>query len=509
MENKEKKRVRVSDIISTEEIRKWKNGDVVTISAPCGAGKSFFIKNTLYEQAKKKNQKILMLIHRKNCVDQFSIEIEEANKTDTIDIKTYQSIEFNLINYSNISFDDYAYIVSDEFHYFVEDSGFNCYTDVSFNTIIRCQNAVKIFMSATGGIMTEMVKKFTPRKNRIYRYDVQSDFSYLSSLNFFFQGETMRTLAYRLKKSGRKAIFFCQSVQQAHSLYSEFKNCSLFLCGKNSASGKKYYADVNEEKIKEMLTNQRFEEQFLFCTSCFDSGSNIIDIDLHTIVVDMTNISSLIQCVGRKRSQGADDRLNLYIKGLSNKQIGGLISKRKTGLQRADFLMQNGTRTYVEKYSRDNFDKFHNSLIYDEPMAKRNKNTCTKLVNAMIYNKYQIDIRTYEEILKVEYTNYIGNIFQFGKGFGRYYMTFDEGNLNDYLEILADSNITMLTAADRQPFIEKLNVKHNGKLLKSKNSLNAALTEKKYNFRIEEFKTRRSINGNIKSFKSAWRIVRV
>lgn len=504
----ETKKLRVSDVITQNEIGKWKNGDVVTISAPCGAGKSFFIKNILYEQAKKKNQKILMLIHRRNCVDQFSIEIEEAKKTDTIDIKTYQSIEYGLINYDNISFGDYAYIVSDEFHYFVEDSGFNCFTDISFNAIIRCQNSVKIFMSATGGIMAEMVKKFTLRKNRIYNYNVQADFSYLSSLNIYFQPETMRTLAYRFKKSGRKAIFFCQSVQQAHSLYREFRNCSLFLCGRNTANGKKYYADVNEEKIKEMLGKQRFEEQFLFCTACFDAGSNIVDPDLHTIVVDMTNIASLIQCVGRKRSQGANDKLNLFIKGLSNKQIGGLISKRKTGLQRANFLLQNNTRLYVEKYSRDNFDKFHGSLIYDEPMSKRNKNTCTKLVNMMIYNKYQLDIQTFEEILKVGYANYIGNIFQFGEGFGRYYILFDEGNLNDYLGILADNSIVMLTAADRQPFIEKMNVKHNGKLLKSKNSLNAALREKKYNFEIQEFETRRTVDDKIKKFKSAWRIVK-
>lgn len=357
--------------------------------------------------------------------------------------------------------------------------------------------------------MAEMVKKFTLRKNRIYNYNVQADFSYLSSLNFFFQPETMRTLAYRFKLNGKKAIFFCQSIQQAHSLYNEFRDCSIFLCGKNSANGKKFYTDVNEEKINQMLEKQRFEEQFLFCTSCFDAGANVIDPDLHAIVVDMVNISSLIQCVGRKRSQGANDKIHLFIKGISNKQIGGLISKRRTGLQRADFLMQNDTRTYVEKYGRNNFDKFHGSLIYDEPMSKRNKNTCTKLVNMMIYNKYKLDIETFEEILKVGYTNYIGNIFQFGKGFERYYMTFDEGDLSDYLGILADSNAVMLTAANRKPLIERLNVKHNGKLLKSKNSLNAALAEKKYNFRIEEFKTRRSIDGNIKSFKSAWRIVRV
>lgn len=508
MENKERKRV--SDVIPVEEIGKWKNGDVVLISAPCGTGKSFFVKNVLYAYAKSIGKKILMLIHRTACVSQFTAEIENAGKTDIVDIRTYQSVESSLIKGNHGIFsDDYGFIVSDEFHYFVEDSGFNCFTDLSFSSITKYSNAVKIFMSATGDTMEKLINKTVYRKNKTYHYSVQADFSHIASLNFFYQPETMRTLAYRFKKINRKAIFFCQSVEQAHSLYSEFENCSIFLCGKNSANGKKFYADVNEEKIKQMLEKQRFEEQFLICTAAFDAGANIIDEDLNTVVVDMTNIASLIQCVGRKRSQGADDKLNLYVKALSGKQIGGLITKRKTGLQRADFLMQNDTRTYVEKYGRDNFDKFHGSLIYDEPMSKRNKNTCTKLVNMMIYNKYQLDIQTYEEILKVGYVNYIGNIFQFGKGFGRYYMNFDEGNLSDYLGILADSNVVMLTANDRKPFIEKLNVRHDGKLLKSKNSLNAALTEKKYNFRIEEFKTRRSINGNIKSFKSAWRIVRV
>lgn len=508
MENKERKRV--SDVIPVEEIGKWKNGDVVLISAPCGTGKSYFIKNVLYAYAKSIGKKILMLIYRTACVSQFTAEIETAGKTDIIDIRTYQSVESSLIKGNHGIFsEDYGFVVSDEFHYFVEDSGFNCFTDISFNSIIKYPNTVKIFMSATGNIMSQLIDKTIYRKSKIHHYSVQADFSHIATLNYFYQGETMRTLAYRLKMANQKAIFFCQSVQQAHSLYSEFRDCSLFLCGRNTANGKKYYADVNEEKIKEMLEKQRFEEQFLFCTACFDAGANIIDTDLHTIVVDMTNISSLIQCVGRKRSQGDNDKIHLFVKALSGKQIGGLITKRKSGLQRADFLMQNDTRTYVEKYGRDNFDKFHGSLIYDEPMSKRNKNTCTKLVNMMIYNKYQLDIQTYEEILKVGYVNYIGNIFQFGNGFGRYYMNFDEGNLSDYLGILADSNVVMLTANDRKPFIEKLNVRHDGKLLKSKNSLNAALTEKKYNFRIEEFKTRRSINGNIKSFKSAWRIVRV
>ena len=65
----------------------------------------------------------------------------------------------------------------------------------------------------------------------------------------------------------------------------------------------------------------------------------------------------------------------------------------------------------------------------------------------------------------------------------------------------------MLTAEDKKPFIEKMNVKHNGKLLKSKNSLNAALEEKHKPYRIEGFMTNRVVDGNKKKYLHAWRII--
>lgn len=85
--------LRVSNVVTTDEIKKWRPGDIITIQAPTGAGKSYFIKNILYAIAKKDNKKILMLIHRLNCIEQFQYEIEEDNKTDIIHLKTYQSIE--------------------------------------------------------------------------------------------------------------------------------------------------------------------------------------------------------------------------------------------------------------------------------------------------------------------------------------------------------------------------------------------------------------------------------
>lgn len=495
----------ISDEISSKEIEKWNNGDVVIISAGCGAGKSYFIKNVLYDRAKRENKKILMLIHRTNCVNQFQMEIEKDNKTDIIDIKTYQSVEARIIKNGNYSFGDYSYIVSDEFHYFVEDSGFNCYTDISFNAIMCCNTAVKIFMSATGDTMLQIINKFNDRKKQPHFYSLEADYSHLCSLSFFYQDDTIKSIAYKLKKAGKKAIFFIQSVEDAHRLYKEFKDISLFLCGKNSNSGKRCYQDVDETKIENMLINQRFDEQFLITTSCFDAGANIIDTDLHTVIIDMKNVSSLIQCLGRKRNTGKDDKLNVFIKAVSNKQLGGLRTKRVESLKRADFLLKYGTRKYVEEYPRnDNFSKFYTSAIYDEPMSRKNKNTCTKNVNMMIYEKYKLDIIQCDDIKRLGYAQYIANILRFGNGFGRYYRFYEEGNLRDFLEMLASNETVMLTAEDKKPFIEKMNVKHNGKLLKSRNSLNAVLLEKKYPYQIEEFDT--TCNG--KRNRHAWKIIR-
>ena len=501
---------RVSDIITAKDIESWHNGDVVTISAGTGAGKSYFIKNILYSKAKSEHKKILMLVHRAKCSDQFEIEIKAGNKEDVIDIKTYQSIEYSLIKGYEISLDSYAFIVSDEFHYFIEDSGFNCYTDISFDAIIKCQYAVKIFMSATGETMLTMISKYVPKRN-MHTYNILPDYSHLSSLTFFYQKNTVQALAYKFKAQGKKAIFFIQSAEVAHNLYKEFKDCSLFLCGKNSKNGKKYYKDVDEDKITQMLTNQKFEELFLITTSCFDAGANIIDTNLHTVVIDMKNVSSLIQCLGRKRSQGVDDKLDVYIKAISNQQIGGLKSNRDKGIKRADFLLQNNTRAYVEKYPRDKgLDKVFASLIYDNPMSKRNINTCTKLVNMMIYEKYKLDILQYDKMLEQGhgYVDYIANILHFGYGYTRNYFMYDEGDINTYLELLAINETVMLTAEDKKPFIEKMNVKHNGKLLKSRNSINAALEEKKYNYQIKEFGTSRMIDGKKKNYR-AWKIVKI
>lgn len=218
-------RVRVSDKITKEEASSWTPGSNVLITSPMGSGKSYFCKCELYELAKKENRKILMLIHRANCVEQFKYEIEHDGKTNVISVATYQTLEYNKIHNTKnqINLSDYGYIVNDEFHYFFNDSSFNNKTAVSFKMIMENTDSVHIFMSATGEDMSNYMKDYTERNSlpKPKEYKLPFDYSFIRKLKFFFKDETMEKLIKSGISKGGKGIFFIQSAEKAYKLYSK------------------------------------------------------------------------------------------------------------------------------------------------------------------------------------------------------------------------------------------------------------------------------------------------
>lgn len=80
----------------------------------------------------------------------------------------------------------------------------------------------------------------------------------------------------------------------------------------------------------------------------------------------------------------------------------------------------------------------------------------------------------------------------------------------DLLMVLCDSKTIMLTRESREPFIKKLNIRKNGRIVKNRKSLNNIL-KNEYGiteYEIKEFKTNRKIDGEIKQFHRAWKIVK-
>lgn len=493
---------RISDIITEKDIQTWTPERPVIISAGTGSGKSYFVKNILYKHAKEHNQIILMLIHRRACVDQFRMEIISDNKSDVITVDTYQKIEYDTIHSSGVNLEKYDYIVSDEFHYFISDAAFNNKTDISLQIILKT-NAVKIFMSATGDSVKEYLQLMTQEKP--IEYYLKQDYSYIQNLYYCFKEQDFEEFAKELLARNEKAIFFVQKAGQAYKLYKSVKNHAVFNCSK---SNEDFYKYVDADKIEKILREQRFEENFLITTCSMDAGVNLIDTDLKYIFTDVDDIGSLIQCVGRKRIQSEEDTVTvLCILAKNNMQLGGHKRQIIKQLEMAEYLRSHTVQEYTNKYYRE-IDR--SLIVYEESV--NDSDTCTRKINELMYLRCQKDLQVIDEMLNIGKFGFCKFLARF---FGKYneetdcydyLVTKGDYKLNRYLEDHMD--IIMYTVADRKELIETLNVRKDGKLLKSIESLNGALKEENIPYKIKQFKTAKIINGKKKYYKSSWKIVR-
>lgn len=420
-------------MITIDEIKKWKSTDVVTISAGTGMGKSYFIKNILYALAKKDNKKILMFIHRKNCVDQFTKEIEKDRKIDTITIKTYQYLENLYKNKQTFNFNEYEYIVCDEFHYFLSDASYNITTDISLNTILEQTNITRIFMSATGNYMKEYINDL--KKIHTINYKLPIKYEFIKSLTFFNKPKTLEKFIEEAINNNNKAIFFIQSAKQAYNLYKKYENYCLFNCSKSNI---KYYKYVDKEKINKMLEDEKFNELILITTTCLDAGVNIIDNNVKHIIISVEDIGSLLQCLGRKRIQNKNDKINIYIKTITNQQLGGKETQLKNKIKMANYLREHNVKEYIKKYPRKNDIS---NIVYDDIVNEDNKST--KKINELMYFKCKLDIKEIDAIKKYGefgYCKYLANLFGYIDSNGYYkYRLIEEDWKQENLEKYLDS----------------------------------------------------------------------
>ncbi len=459
----------VSQIIGRKEVLKWVSGDIITIAAGTGAGKSYFIKNTLYEAAKKQDKKILMLIHRKSCVEQFTNEVVQANKTDFLVIKTYQCLEQLVLH--DINLEDFGYIVCDEFHYFTNDAKFNNRTDISFNRIIGCENAVRIMMSATAWDIKKYINLYVTKETKDYY--INPDFSFIRSLNFFYKDETLEHLAdtFISEEDDSKAMFFIQSAKKAFELFKRHRSISTFC---KSESNRNAGRMSKPEVINEMLYKEKFETKFLIATSSLDSGVNIVDEKVNKIVVDMQDIDTIIQCIGRKRIECPDEQIDVYIKSFSPKQVHCSLLKAEGRIKKADYLIKEGVLAYADKYYRKNDNDIF--LMYDDHQGD---GSYTKKVNKLLYHKIVSDIKEYRKIKLLGehgYCKYIARALDKYKaeidGYN-FKILVEEYELQKYL----DENVDKIyyTPKDREELYKIVNLRKNGRVVKNINSINEHL----------------------------------
>ncbi|MGD6897130.1 DEAD/DEAH box helicase family protein [Bacillus infantis] len=493
--------MRVSELVTIDEVKSWNAGDLITIKAGTGAGKSYFIKNNLYALAKKDNKKILMLIHRSDCINQFQKEIEADRKTDVIKLMTYQRLEAMYKKDAKLSFDQYQYIVCDEFHYFMSDAAFNHYTDISLNTILNQTNKIRIFMSATGEYMQKFLVNY--KKLTAKHYEIEIKFDFIKTLTFYHKDETLEKVAEQAIEKNQKMIFFIESAAKAYHLYKQFKNVAMFNCSKSNAN---YYKYVDEEKINQMLSNEKFDDLILITTTCMDAGVNLKDEELRHVICDVKDIGTLTQCIGRKRIEKKDDHINLLIKSISNQVLGGIQTQLSRKREKARFLKENSVDDYVNKYKRE-FDYSH--IVYDDSIGENDK--LTKKVNDLIDFKFLTDAVEIDLIKangEFGYSRYLAKRFNKSK-FTTIEVDKKEQDLKDFLEDLVEQK---LYKEEQNQLINRVDLRVNGRQQKSYKKLNEGLQMIKLPFVIikDIDKQRKLENGtdNPNRDKTYWMVMK-
>lgn len=482
--------ITVSDIITEKDVDSWQDGDIVSISAPTGKGKSHFIKHSLAERAFKNGERIIMFLHRNQCIEQFTKELMGCEYASAVDIKTYQSVETMERFQKEFDFSQYKYIVVDEMHYFLDDSSFNKYTDLSLGAILNQKDKTRIFMSATGDDMNEFLEDYNDLE--LIKYELAKDFKHIRNITLFDNDKFIIDIIQDVLRRGEKMILFFEGAERAYKYYREFKDISLFNCSESNRTHSRY---VDRIAIKELLENERASDDvsLIFTTMCMDAGLNIHDEKFRNVFYyGKLSVSQLIQCMGRTRIQHDNHKLHIYMKNHNNQKIGG----HQTQIQNK-FIFVNDFLTlpindFIIKHGREM--SRYGDIVYDTVVD----GIPTKKVNSLAYHKILKDMDLIKAIKDT-----------------------DNGNLHDYLKELFGiegiffyngSSVVNVTLSDYLSYIEGvelykeaqeelkriLELNGYGRRSMGINTINGILKDGKFGYTISSKKdNRRSINGEV------------
>lgn len=354
----------------------WVPGSRIILNADTGTGKTHFIMHEFYDHCKINDKRTLVFENRKNLLRQLNADY--SDRQDIFQFATYQSYENVIPSGESEEFSQYDYIVLDECHYFFSDSGFNHNTDIVLNHLLDNYNGCLIMLSATSEVMERYVQSYDPI---IYRLPQISRFK-----GCYYWNNRMSVIQIlRELPPTEKAIFFCSSASDAWEMHMEFESNSAFIC---SEDNKKYFKHTLKSTSDKIINESKFSEQILFTTIVLDNGINLIDGDIKHIIIDIYDLDTAIQCIGRVRDFGINN-VSLYVKWFTEVDVDKRIRVCKKELDVCQIVENKDAKEFERRYSRS----IPNIVYYD-----RNQDTLHFSVNKAKKTKLLYDVEVGERI---------------------------------------------------------------------------------------------------------------
>lgn len=482
---------KLTEQITEDEVKNWNDSKIV-LDCPTGMGKTTLINQFV---AKVSEGRVLFLSSRTALTEQQLKNLKNLGVTN-MEVKTYQWLE-NLIKQRKTDTINkfYDFIVADECHYFTNDATFNDSTAISYKWIE--EQPTVIYMSATG----ETIFKYMRDNNKVdLYYYADHNYSEVATITFCHSDEHMIQCIEDVYNSDEKMIVFMDKLVRNGELgtkihtslmqwFLEHKDDAHFICSKHN----KIYDKINE--FETAIVDGHFKKQFLFTTQALEVGIDIHDKDCKHVMVEMFDVDSVIQALGRIRDK---KNVHYYIRVYDKRTLHGkAMTLKNDKLNKVKEFRQ--LKTVDERWNfcrngKGNFDS-NDGLFYVDIFDEKKDIKINELMEYKyndIFNQYMSAIESGEDgqYSKHPHVNrWMRDFIHVGNFKGQFIDMglIDEENgtneIKDYLEKLVD---IPLNKEQRQMLIEKLNVRgKDGELRKTIKPINEWLMKNKFNYVIE------------------------
>lgn len=321
------------------EIPLWHSQNPILIDGRTGIGKTTFVYEELLSDAISKRKNLLIISNRIALSTQQKLEIikhlglplgryltEEGliNQEDfgAVRIITYHRLPAFLSDYKNRGWrGNLLYVIADECHFFMADSLYNDLCDYYLKLITeRFSNAIRIYLTATSwDVLAPLAKAekdnypiflpqtYWPPEREFIRYIFPAEYSNYR-LHFF---ENLRDLVQPIADDpASKWLIFVDNKEQGAALKEMLEPNADFISRESK----------HTQTWMDVVYNSCYEKQVLITTAVLDSGVNILDDNVHHVVLITDDRTSFMQMLGRKRCKPGE-QVDLWVQELSTNKI--------------------------------------------------------------------------------------------------------------------------------------------------------------------------------------------
>jgi len=427
----------ISDKLTKEVVQEFRLSEPVLTIAGTGTGKSYWIKTVVIPYYLSIGKRIIFFHNRYAQGTQNEFDVL-ALSCDNLLLVSYQKLEMaieaeiitrqtgrpksnieNLLTMINSSY----VLIMDEAQYFIMDSEFNTHTQDSFDYIASMINSkVTIWLTATPAGIYQYIKDEIIRDVKEYYF--KDDYSHINTITMFSdkgftedENETDRQLNKIIKIGLIKGKVFIavDNKDLAVSIYNKYKSTSAAMFagdryqGVKSLCMKKYepvldfYGNpiVNEdgeiretvigyadERMISMLQECKFPKDItiLVTTSVMETGFNIKDKDVKTVIIMHRDILSAKQFAGRIRGIGVEKHVDMFVWAANaNTLVNSL--KELQECRKEIKRISEGTFDAYNRYKSKGMFKYFNRDLSVKPLAILNLERKIQYLQTLIADK--------------------------------------------------------------------------------------------------------------------------